>query len=128
MRFILRLFLLSTLIVSFLLETVGSAISFHKCIQPIIVECSSQKSESNACCCNEDGSKSHSKTNNDSQKSDVADVGFDCCKEVNSYFNIPVYQVAQIFVPILKIIDLHSSFGLLKLDVFTSEVSNFVFQ
>jgi hypothetical protein len=131
MKFVVRLFLLVTLIVSFLLETVGSAISFHKCIQPIIVECGNQEAKTEACCCEEDGNISDSNTLAHSSKSssvNFENVGFDCCKEVNSYFNIPVYQVAQIFVPSSKVIDLHSEIGFLKFDDFPVLISNFVFR
>lgn len=131
MRFVIRLFLLITLIVSFLLETVGSAISFHKCIQPLIVECSNEETKDNSCCCEEvldldvSNQQEHS---NKSTSINLQDVGFDCCKEVNSYFNIPVYQVAQIFVPTSKTTDLHSDIGFLKSSVYPILTSNFVFR
>jgi hypothetical protein len=131
MRFVLRLFLLSTLIVSFLLETVGSAISFHKCIQPIIVECSSVASESETCCCDDNENVSETIIQGHSSESSSANLendGFECCKEINSYFNVPVYQVAQIFVPSSKAIDLHSEIGFLKVADFPVLISKFVFQ
>lgn len=115
MKFLLRSFLLLTLIVSFLLETFGSAISFHKCTQTQIVSCETKASENESCCCDKGENITSTKPEEQSSKEALVnfqDVGNDCCKVINSYFNIPVYQVERIFTPDSPKIDLYTNTSL----------------
>jgi hypothetical protein len=111
MKFVVRLFLLLTLIVSFLLETVGSAISFHKCIQTELVTCETEVADTDDCCCT--GTEILSDAKAIGTAAQNTGINFqnsidDCCKEISVYFNVPVYKVAQIFVPSTKIVDLQT--------------------